>query len=158
MNGGNITEAARQVGYNPSYARSLMAKHPALRGAIQHYKEQMASCLAEWAELLPKAKATLLALLHDPDARVRYLAAKDIIDRAEGKPVGRMNIAVQEQGPALTEGEVQLAFALMQQLGWSYAEAVQYIQSHPHEVQAWIRKHTLSLPAEGTVVDNTSSF
>lgn len=160
-NGGNITKAARQVGMNESYARRLASKHAVFREALRQYGHAMKTCLEDWTEIVPRAKATMISLLQDEDGKVRYLAAKDIIDRAEGKAINRMELNVKDERPQLTEGEVQLAFNLMKSKGISYPEAVALIKDHPEDAAQWIAANAVaSLPAatvqqgpDGEVVD-----
>lgn len=143
VNGGNITRAADTVGMNASYARRLVSQHRVFREAIRQYGEGMRTCLQDWLDLVPQAKATMLALLQDPDGKVRYLAAKDIIDRAEGKPVNKVDLTLRDSRPELSEGEVQLAFSLMKSRGISYPQAVQLIRENPEDAAEWVAAHAV---------------
>ena len=140
LNGGNITKAADTIGINGSYARGLVSRKPVIRQAAQMYRDTMLTSLAEWTQLVPQAKGTLMALLHDSDGKVRYLAAKEILDRAEGKAVAKVDLTVKDERPALSELEVQLAFSMMRELGWDYARCVQYIKDNPQETDEWISR------------------
>lgn len=147
VNGGNITRAARSVGMNGSYARRLVAKEGPFREAIRAYGDGMRTCLEEWLDLVPRAKAAMVRLLNDPDGKVQYLAAKDILDRAEGKAVSRSEIRVRDERPILNEGEVQLAFALMQRKGIGYAQAVDLIRQNPEDAAQWIAANVVATSA-----------
>lgn len=144
VNGGKITPAAKQVGMNPSYARRLVSKHAVFRDAIRQYGDGMRTCLQDWMDLVPQAKAAMVALLNDEDGKVRYLAAKDIIDRAEGKAVNRVDLNLRDERPQLSEGEVQLAFSLMKSRGISYPEAVQLIKQNPEDAAEWISRNAVA--------------
>jgi hypothetical protein len=148
INGGNITGAAKQLGMNASYCRDMVSKHPLIREVVAKYRETMISSLDDWVTLVPRAKGAMLALLNDRDGKVRYLAAKDILDRAEGKATSKLDVKITDERPVLSELEAQLAFALMQQKGMSYAAAVQWIKGNPQEVTQWIEKNALMVEPE----------
>lgn len=156
VNGGNISRAARSVGMNASYARRLVSTNEVFREAIRAYGDGMHTCLEEWLDLIPRAKAAMVRLLNDPDGKVRYLAAKDILDRAEGKPVSRSEVRVRDERPALSEGEVQLAFSLMRRRGISYAEAVEMIRRHPEEASRWIEARAVPLDGRNLPPDSAT--
>ncbi len=90
-----------------------------------------------------EARQTLRSLLLSKDPKVRYLAAKDIVDRAEGKAVARVDMTVREDKPSLTDGQMQLAFSLMRAKGIGFAEAVTWIQRNPDESDRWIRQNAI---------------
>ncbi len=148
INGGNISGAAEQLGMNASYCRNLVSKHPLIREVVAKYRETMISSLDDWVTLVPRAKGAMLSLLNDRDGKVRYLAAKDILDRAEGKATSKLDVKITDERPVLSELEAQLAFALMQQKGMSYAAAVQWIKGNPQEVTQWIEKNALRVEPE----------
>ena len=150
LNGGNASQAAKTLGMNASYVRRMVSNKPVIRKAVELYKHTMLSSLVEWSELIPLAKGTLQSLLHDPDGKVRYLAAKEILDRAEGKAVARVDMKVTDERPVLSELEVQLAFSMMKDLGWDYAACVQYIRDNPAETQQWVdrEKERLRIASE----------
>jgi hypothetical protein len=143
---GSITEAARQIGMNPSYARRIMSQHPVVsvvkRKLEEHLKatgdKALVESVATWEELVPKAKGVMLSLLDSEDEKVRLWAAQDIVNRAEGKPTARVDHTVTHQNsPSLPEADVQLAVSLVSQLGWPLAQALEWIRQHPEEAAGW---------------------
>lgn len=147
INGGNISRAAQTVGMNPSYARRIVSRHAVFREAIRQYGQGMKTCLQDWMELVPRAKQEMLNLLNDPDGKTRYLASKDILDRAEGKAINRMDLNIKDERNLLSEAEIQLAMSLMRARSITYAEAVRLIQANPEDTQAWIEKNAIRKPA-----------
>lgn len=141
MNGRNITGAARQIGMKPAYAQRLFSVHPGIRAAIDWLHNIVLPEDQDWTLLLPQARRTIATLLDARDEKVRFWAAKDIADRAEGKPTARLDMTIRDERPSLSEGELQLLFSIMQATGVSYAEAVTWIRSHPDDVQQWVGKH-----------------
>lgn len=138
INGRNIRQAARTVGYSQDHAYDLFNNSPAFREAKSYLSAIVLMEDQEWIDCLPQARQTLRSLLIAKDEKVRYLAAKDIVDRAEGKPVARVDMTVRDERPSLTDGQMQLAFSLMQHSGIGFAEAVAWIRDHPDEAQVWI--------------------
>src|SRR5687767_14248280 len=57
VNGGHIRKACEEVKYEYSYGRALVSKHPLIRTAIKQFREKMKSSLADWVEMVPRAKA-----------------------------------------------------------------------------------------------------
>lgn len=155
INGGNITRAAETVGLNASYARRFVSKHPLFRESLRQYGKGMQTNLQEWLDLVPQAKASMVNLLQDPDGRVRYLAAKDILDRAEGKPISKVDMRIRDERPQLSEGEVQLAFSLMKERGISYAQAVAMIRDNPEDAAEWIAANAVQVTKQNPMADNT---
>jgi hypothetical protein len=152
VNGQNISAAARSIGYAPVYAMELFRSHPSFQDAKQYIDRIMTLEDQEWIECLPQARQTLRSLLLAKDEKVRYLAAKDIVDRAEGKATTRVDMTVRDERPSLTDAEMQLAFSLIQQTGISFAEARDYIKGHPDEVSAWIAANVPLATAGGREV------
>jgi hypothetical protein len=140
-NGRNISKAARDVGYAESYARNIFSKNPAFVAARKLLKETLTEEDKEWIDMIPQAKRTLLSLLEAEDEKVRYLAAKDIVDRGEGKAISRITHTVKDERPTMSEGEMQLAFSLMKERGMPFAEAQEFIRNNPHRVAQWIAEN-----------------
>jgi hypothetical protein len=141
INGRNISAAARQAGYNESHARRLFSMDTLFLAARRWVETALYEEDLQWTELLPRARRTLRDLLTSKDEKVRFMAAKDIADRAEGKASVRVDMTITEHRPSLTEGEVQLAISLVQQADMGFAEARQWIYDNPEQVQAWISQN-----------------
>lgn len=137
QNGNNISAAGKSVGYNPSYARWLFSNHPLIKEAVE-YLEGMGLEDKEWLELLPEARMTMRSLLKCQDPKVRYWAAKDIVDRAEGKPTIKIDKTIRDERPSLSDGQMQLAFSLMQARGMNFTQAKNWVLEHPEESGRWI--------------------
>jgi hypothetical protein len=147
INGRNITQAARQIGYNVSYAQRLFTQDPAFQEAKGYLQDIVMLEDQDWIECLPQARQTLRSLLNSPDDKVKYLAAKDIVDRAEGKPIARTTMTLRDERPTLSDGQMQLLFSIMQATGVGFAEAKAWMEKHPEESQRWIAENTKALPA-----------
>ena len=137
-NGGNASAAARSVGYHPDHGRRLVSRNATVKAAVDSLHEQAEAELREWAELAPRAQARLEELLEADDSRVALMAAREILDRAVGKPVAKMQHTVREEAPRLSEGQMQLVLSMMMELGWAFATCVEYVKQHPEEAQQWI--------------------
>jgi len=146
MNGRNLSAAARAVGYHPSYAHTLMKSSPVFERAAEYANQKLEAEDKEWIECLPDARQTLRSLMRNSkDDKVRYLAAKDIVDRAEGKPVAKVDMQVRDERPSITDEEMQMAFSLMQQAGWTFPQAMEWMRSHPEKVQQWVGQNVKML-------------
>jgi hypothetical protein len=143
VNGRNINAAARQIGFNESYARKLFSQDSAFKKARTYLEDIVLLEDQEWIDCLPRARQTMRSLLVAKDEKVRYPAAKDIVDRAEGKAVARVDMNIREHQPSLTDGEMQLALSLMQHAALGFAEAVADIRAHPAESEQWIAEQRL---------------
>jgi hypothetical protein len=141
VNGRNISAAGRQIGYAEQHARGLFSKHPAFLAARERVEDILSVEDEEWIESLPEARRTLRQLLKARDEKVRLWAAQDIVNRAEGKPVAKVDMTVREERPSLTDGEMQLAISIMQQTGRPFPEVREWIRQHPEEVRGWVAQH-----------------
>jgi hypothetical protein len=154
INGRNISAAGRQVGFHPVYARQLFTTHPAFKEAKRYLQSIVLMEDQEWIDCLPQARQTLRSLLVAKDEKVRYLAAKDIVDRAEGKAVARMDMTIREDRPSITDAQMQLIFSIMQTMSVGFAEAKAWVEKHPEESQKWIDQHVQkTLPAGREVAE-----
>lgn len=139
-NGNNLHRAAHQVGYSMTTARKIFSTE-AFREARLMVEAFIPEEDREWLEILPEARHTLRTLMKSPDDKVRYLAAKDIADRGEGKAITRIDMQIRDENPSMTDDHLQLAFSIMQQTGKGFAEVRDWMLSHPEEVGAWISQH-----------------
>jgi hypothetical protein len=149
VNGRNITQAARQVGYNPVHARSMFSTHAAFQEAKNYVGAIMTLEDQEWIDCLPQARQTMRSLMLAKDEKVRFWAAKDIVDRAEGKPTTRVDMTIRDDRPSLSDGQLQLVISLMQTHRISFAEAKAHVEAHPDEAARWIASNvtkTLGTP------------
>lgn len=146
-NGNNEKRAAIQTGYTLATAKNILQSDPVqeLMLLVKAFRPTEAQ---EWTELLPEARYTLRQLMRSDDDKVRYLAAKDIVDRAEGKPTQKVDMTVRDEAPTMTDEEMQLAFSIMQQAGTGFAETVQWMRAHPDEVKEWIEENVTYQEAE----------
>jgi hypothetical protein len=148
INGRNVSAAARQVGYHPQHARTLFKSHSGFLEAKNYLKDIVLLEDQEWIDCLPQARQTLRSLLNARDEKVRLWAAKDIVDRAEGKPTTRVDMTIRDERPSLSDGQLQLVISIMQTTGVSFAEAKAHVEAHPDEAERWIASNvTKSLPA-----------
>jgi hypothetical protein len=149
VNGRNITQAARQVGYAPAHARKMFTTHPAFTEAKNYIGAIMTLEDQEWIDCLPQARQTMRSLMMAKDEKVRFWAAKDIVDRAEGKPTSRVDMTIRDDRPSLSDGQLQLVISLMQTHSISFAEAKAHVEAHPDEAARWIASNvtkTLGTP------------
>jgi hypothetical protein len=154
-NGENLKRAALQSGYAEGTARTILNSDP-VQELILHVRAFRPSEDQEWIDLLPEARYTLRNLLRSEDDKVRYLAAKDIVDRAEGKARQRVDMTVRDERPGMTDEEMQLAFSIMRQAGTGFAETVEWMRAHPDEVKEWI-KANIGEVQEAEVVETRSN-
>jgi len=155
INGGNVTKAAESVGYNGTYGRRVWNENPGFQRAKEYFDNfVMEEDTREWIELLPEAKFTLRDLLKAKDEKVRFLAAKDIVDRAEGKATSRVDVNIRDERQEISEMEMQLAFSMMHHKGMTFAQAVDWMNGHPEETKSWIRsqQEALGIASGGTEV------
>jgi hypothetical protein len=153
VNGRNITQAARQVGYSPEHARKMFTTHPAFTEAKNYIGAIMTLEDQEWIDCLPQARQTMRSLMLAKDEKVRFWAAKDIVDRAEGKPTSRVDMTIRDDRPSLSDGQLQLVISLMQTHRISFAEAKAHVEAHPDEAARWIASNvtkTLGTPKLGS--------
>lgn len=138
-NGGNVSKAAEAVGLNPSYARRVAAQDPGFRRLLQVVDEAPVTRVIEWSKLVGKAQDTLIELLDGEDSRVKFMAAREILDRAEGKPtqkVDKREVKVQTQ---IDQDTMMNALRLLAAgAEESLASALLRAQKHPEEVQKWL--------------------
>lgn len=143
-NGGNLSKAAKAVGYHPQHGRRLAAD-PDVQAALSQAKETVNRQLVEWGEMQSDARRKLYELMNGAeDERVQLLAAKEIIERNEGKTTAK----VEHSGEVRTkiiqdEGTIMAIMTLMGRRRWTLAQAFAYVKAHPQEVQEWMR----SLPS-----------
>jgi len=142
-NGRNQRKACETVGYSEPHASVLFNNHPLFVAAKEMISTLEDEETREWADLLPTAKRTLVSLLEAKDEKVKYLAAKDIVDRAEGKAINRVSHTVTEYQSSLSDGEIQLVISIMHAKGLSFPEAVRVIQQNPDKAQQWIEMHSV---------------
>lgn len=162
---GNISKAAQLVGMNASYARRLFSQNANIALVAAAIEEHMqgvartavAEAVEEWAELVPRAKAVMMDLLGANDEKVRLWAAQDIVNRAEGKPVAKVEHKHTSEGPQLTEAQMRLAFSLCQAHGLSMAEALEYMRQHPQDVRQWEEQHAQVVSSEPLMLPGNST-
>lgn len=150
-NGNNIYRAAKALNYTPNTAKTIMATD-GFQEAMRFVDTFVPSEERQWLEILPEAKHTLRQLLKSPDDKVRYLAAKDITDRAEGKAITRIDMSIRDESPSLSDAEMQLAFSIMQQAQLGFAETLLWMRAHPKEVAEWVAANVRPV---GALPENT---
>jgi hypothetical protein len=141
LSGRNVSEASRKVGISNQTGAKIL--RTTLKAAKWYVDNNIPEERREWVELVPEAKGTLRELLKSKDHKVRFLAAQDIVNRAEGKPVGRTELKVEMPSVSLSDEEVQLVVSLMAARQIGYAEAVDLIRKHPEDAQRWIERNAL---------------
>lgn len=153
-NGNNEKRAALQTGYTVKTVKEVLDSDPVQEFIllVQAFRPTEAQ---EWIDLLPEARYTMRNLLRSEDDKVRYLAAKDIVDRAEGKATQKVDMTVRDERPGMSDEEMQLAFSIMQQAETGFAETVEWMRAHPDEVAEWIRKN---IPEAKEVTDGTRAI
>lgn len=143
-NGGNLTQAAVSVGYHPQHGRRL-AKDPEVQAALEQATKTVENNITQWAAMQEAARQKMYNLMSSAnDERVQLLAAKEIIERHEGKTTAK----VEHSGEVTTrviedEGTIMAIMTLMGRRGWSLAQAFTYVKANPTEVSEWMR----ALPA-----------
>lgn len=166
--GASIKDAAAKIGWNYSYARKVKAAHPELvEAAAESVKAQQEAAklklraraekagedvVTGWSDMHNKALQTVHASLDSEDDRVALQAAELIIERVEGrvpqKIEGDLGINVSMQS-------IIMRFVTNVHLtqGVSIAEAMDYAQQHPEEVDAWADRVGArdALPAGGQI-------
>jgi len=122
-NGGNLTAAARTLGYdNPRSAGHALSRHPAVAKHLQ------VEAQAELQSLTPKAVRTIAGLLTNKSGYIRLDAAKEVLrannigiakDKSNTQPllisiqIGDKNLFPSQSGPA----EVPVAEASAEVMG-----------------------------------------
>jgi len=144
--GGDLRRAAALVGLNRATVERMIAENPELAEALEEaralVRSRLASVLRPWEELAPRAQevleAALMATKKDgtPDWKHRLEAAREILDRALGKPVARVEAAVEEAaGPALDPELAQRAMVVSIVRGLPAVEAVAWVRANPDEAE-----------------------
>jgi len=144
--GGDLRRAAALVGLNRATVERMIAENPELAEALEEaralVRSRLASVLRPWEELAPRAQevleAALTAVKKDgtPDWRYRLEAAREILDRALGKPVARVEATVEEAaGPALDPNLAQRAMVVSIVRRLPAVEAVAWVRANPDEAE-----------------------
>ena len=144
--GGDLRRAAALVGLNRATVERMIAENPELAEALEEaralVRSRLASILRPWEELAPRAQEVLEAALTatkkdgTPDWRYRLEAAREILDRALGKPVARVEATVEEAaGPALDPELAQRAMVVSIVRRLPAVEAVAWVRAHPDEAE-----------------------
>lgn len=143
---GNASEASRRVGWSPERGRRVLSEYPELRSLVSEVIGRVAdSQLREWVDMHADARRTIHDLmLRADDERVKLEAAKIAIERIEGKVVQ----PVRDDTPQPTMDTVLMRFVASLHMfrGLTVAEAMEYAERNPDEVQSWGREKGL-LPA-----------
>ena len=147
--GGNVAQAARLAGMEPGEARRLVREDEELRQALAEARsatqERLAAVLRPWEALAPLAQATLVEALQaeqvtyvdgeevrTPLWKVRLAAAKEILDRAYGKPTTTIQAEIAEKD-ALDPLLARRAMAAWFTMGLPAVAAVEWARRHPEE-------------------------
>lgn len=139
LNGGNISKAAEAVGMNPSYARRIAAQDDGFRMLLKATDEAPMNRIIEWNRLVGKAQETLLELLESPDQRVRFMATREILDRAEGKPTQKTEKTETKVKVSIDQDTMSLALSLLATgKAPSLQEAILKARTEPEKVRAWL--------------------
>lgn len=144
--GGDLHRAAALVGIDRRMAERMVAENPELEEALEEaralVRSRLVSVLRPWEELAPKAQevleAALVAVKKDgtPDWKHRLEAAREILDRALGRPVARVEATVEEAaGPALDPDLAQRAMVVSIVRRLSAVEAVAWVRANPDEAE-----------------------
>lgn len=142
---GNASGAAQAVGWNPERGRKMCQRHPELRElARRAIGLSQKETIRRWNQMHSAALNTIYSLTTNAiDERVKLAAAQTVIERVEGKvPVrGRQPDTVPEE---VTEDiGVRFAAAYHLEKGVSLADALQYAETNPDEVNDWAKRHGL---------------
>jgi molybdenum-dependent DNA-binding transcriptional regulator ModE len=138
MSDGNIRIASERAGISYVHARRLVAQNPAIREAVEAARAQVTSRMQRWVELAAEAQRTVQALLASESDQVRLSAAKEILDRAEGKPRQAVDVSVEEQEDAPDSITMRYAVALTLSRGIGLAQALEEAERRPEKVKLWL--------------------
>ena len=143
--GGDLRRAAALVGIDRRLAERMIAENPELEEALEEaralVRSRLASVLRPWEELAPKAQevleAALMAVKKDgtPDWRYRLEAAREILDRALGRPVARVEAVEEAAGPVLDPELAQQAMVVSIVRRLPAVEAVAWVRANPDEAE-----------------------
>jgi len=149
-NGNNIEAAAEALNYSVATAKTI-EKTEGFQEAQRFVDAFIPSEARQWLDILPEARFTLRDLMKSSDDKVRYLAAKDIVDRSEGKSITRIDMSIRDETPSMTDEEMQLAFSIMQQASLGFADTLTWMRANPQQVKDWIKANAKPLLKEGAV-------
>lgn len=139
LNGGNVTKAAEVVGLNPSYARRVAATDPGFRLLLEATNKAPLTKLVQWGKLTGKAQETLLELMDCEDNRVRFMAAREVLDRAEGKPTQKTEKTETKVTASIDQETMMMALSLVATgVVASLQEAILKARTDPSGVQRWL--------------------
>lgn len=141
LNGGNVSKAAVTVGINPAYARRLVTKDPVFKMLAKATKNAPLARLTEWSKLAIKAQETMAELLESTDQRVRFMAAREILDRAEGKPTQKVERKETKITATIDQETMMMALALVGSgsVG-SLQEGILKARTEPEKVKQWLEE------------------
>lgn len=143
---GNASLAARNLGWHETRGRHLVADHPELRDMADQVTRRIAETMAdgevaEWSDAHARARRRIVELMDSDHHPTALRACVEVIERVEGK----VTQPVRDDTPPLDRNSVTMRFvaSLHMYRNLTVAEAMDYAERNPEEVEAWGRARGL---------------
>ena len=138
-NGGDASAAAVAVGWKEATGRSQLLRYPEIRQKLKAATEAVAtSVVADWGRMHRSALNVFETALTQDDWRIRLDAAKEIVQRVEGRPRQGVDLTLlNREDEQLDSVRYRFAHAVALAYGWGLERALQYADEHPESVQEY---------------------